>query len=218
MDFPPKVVASVTSIEEAKDAKKLGTDIIEVRVDLLHGDALSAVESIFSLGVPLIITVRPEYEGGRFKGSDRERVEIFGSLAQYAAFIDVELKARTLDDIISTTKGTDALPIVSYHNFKKTPSNAEMLRALDRCAGKGGIAKLAVMPHSLYDVLRLYEVTIKAKRPCCTIAMGMLGKHSRIMAPVYGSVLTYGYVKKPVAPGQMRVDKIIEGLHLLGLR
>lgn len=119
MDFPPKVVASVTSIEEAKDAKKLGTDIIEVRVDLLHGDALSAVESIFSLGVPLIITVRPEYEGGRFKGSDRERVEIFGSLAQYAAFIDVELKARTLDDIISTTKGTDALPIVSYHNFKK---------------------------------------------------------------------------------------------------
>lgn len=74
------------------------------------------------------------------------------------------------------------------------------------------------MPHSLNDVLRLYEVTIKAKRPCCTIAMGMLGKHSRIMAPVYGSVLTYGYVKKPVAPGQMRVDKIIEGLHLLGLR
>lgn len=218
MDFPPKVVASVVSPEEAKEAKALGADIIEVRVDLLHGDALQAAESIYSLGVPLIITVRPEYEGGHYKGSEHDRVAIFEKLMPYAAFIDVELKARTLDEIIVAVKGTDVLPIVSSHDFKKTPSNAIMLRTIDRCLKKGGIAKLAVTPHSLADVLRVYEVTLKAKRPACTIAMGLHGRHSRIMAPVYGSVLTYGYVEKPVAPGQMRVDKIVEGLKLLGLR
>lgn len=218
MDFPPKVVASVVSPEEAKEAKALGADIIEVRVDLLHDDALPAVESIYSLGVPLIITIRPEYEGGHYKGSDRDRVAIFEKLMPYAAFIDVELKARTLDEIVRTTKGTEVLPIVSSHDFKKTPSNAIMLRTINRSLKKGSIAKLAVTPHSLADVLRVYEVTLKVKKPVCTIAMGLTGRHSRIMAPVYGSVLTYGYVKKPVAPGQMRVDKIVEGLALLGLR
>lgn len=218
MDFPPKVVASVVSPEEAKEANALGADIIEVRVDLLHGDALPAAENIYSLGLPLIITVRPEYEGGRYKGSDRDRVAIFEELMPYAAFIDVELKARTLDEIVRKTKGTEVLPIVSSHDFKKTPSNAIMLRIINRCHKKGGIAKLAVTPHGLADVLRVYEVTLKANKPACTIAMGLTGRHSRIMAPVYGSVLTYGYVKKPVAPGQMRVDKIVEGLALLGLR
>jgi 3-dehydroquinate dehydratase-1 len=48
--------------------------------------------------------------------------------------------------------------------------------------------------------------------------MGDMGMHARLVAPVYGSLFTYGYVRKPVAPGQMRVDKIIEGLGLLGLR
>ena len=67
-------------------------------------------------------------------------------------------------------------------------------------------------------VLGLFEATLSAKRPVCTIAMGEIGAHSRIIAPVYGSLLTYGYVRKPVAPGQMRVDQVLEGLRLLGLR
>jgi 3-dehydroquinate dehydratase-1 len=48
--------------------------------------------------------------------------------------------------------------------------------------------------------------------------MGSLGLHSRICAPVYGSLLTYGYVRRPVAPGQIRVDRLLEGLKILGLR
>jgi len=47
--------------------------------------------------------------------------------------------------------------------------------------------------------------------------MGNIGKHSRIMAPIYGSLLTYGYVRNPVAPGQMRVDEIRKWLNLMGL-
>ena len=77
---------------------------------------------------------------------------------------------------------------------------------------------MAVKPANLKDVLWLLEATLMAERPVCAIAMGEIGAHSRIMAPVYGSQFTYGYVRKPVAPGQMRVDRIIEGLKLLGLR
>ncbi|MCD1294390.1 type I 3-dehydroquinate dehydratase [Methanocella sp. CWC-04] len=219
MDFPPKVVASITSMEEAIEAIGLGADIVEVRVDLSTEKPLPMIEGIYEdLKCGIIATIRPVYEGGNFKGPDADRIKIFKELAPFVDFIDVELRASNIDDILETLEGTDALPIVSYHDFEKTPSNDEMLDIIDRSSQKGGYAKLAVMPKSFHDVLRLYEVTLVSKRPVCTIAMGEIGQHSRIMSCVYGSSLTYGYVRRPVAPGQMRVDRIKEGLKILGLR
>jgi 3-dehydroquinate dehydratase-1 len=218
MEFPPKVVASITSMDEAKEAVALGADIIEARVDLSPEEPQRLVDGVYRLNKPVIVTIRPAWEGGAFKGSDRERAKLFKSLIPVADFIDVELRAENVDELVALTEGTDALSIVSYHDFEKMPSKKEMLDIIVRCHEKGDIAKLAAKPASLRDVLRLFEVTLKSKRPICTIAMGEVGAHSRIVAPVYGSLLTYGYVRKPVAPGQMRVDKILKGLKLLGLR
>ncbi len=213
-----KVVASVTSLDEAKEAVALGADVIEARVDLAAEEPQLLVESMDGLDKPLIVTIRPTWEGGAFKGSDGERAHIFKKLIPVADYIDVELRAKNIDEIVSLTEGSGALSIVSYHDFEKTPSKKEMFDILARCREKGDVAKLAVMPGSLQDVLALFEVTLKAQKPVCTIAMGDTGMHSRLMAPIYGSLFTYGYVRKPVAPGQMRVDKIIEGLQILGLR
>lgn len=218
MDFPPKVVASVTSPEEAKEAVALGADVIEVRVDLADDEPEILVEEIYRLDRPIIVTIRPEWEGGRFKGSDSERASMFKALIPFADYIDVELRAGNAGEIAALTEGSEAMSIVSYHDFEKTPSTDEMLDIVARCQAKGDVAKLAVMPQSLEDVLKLYHVLLKSKRPVCAIAMGDTGMHSRIMAPVYGSLLTYGYVRKPVAPGQMRIDRILEGLRVLGLR
>lgn len=218
MDFPPKVVASVTSLEEAKEALELGADVIEIRVDLAPGDPQTLVESIYRLDHPIIVTIRPTWEGGAFKGTDEERAELFKKLIPFADYIDVELRAKNIDEIIALTEGSDAISIVSYHDFKKTPPKKELFDIIAQCHEKGNVAKIAVMPGSLREVLVLFEVTLKAKRLVCAIAMGDIGKHSRIIAPVYGSLLTYGYVRKPVAPGQMRVDEILEGLRIIGLR
>ena len=219
MDFPPKVVASVTTKDDAREAVALGADIVEVRVDLVGSDGVALVEGIYyDLGCPLIVTIRPPFEGGKFAGSDAERVRLFKELAPYADFIDVELRAENLDELIATIQGTDAVPIVSYHDFDRTPSNEEMLSIINRSVEKGAIAKLAVTPKDMTDVLRLLEVTLVSKRPVCTISMGSIGQHSRLVAPVYGSLLTYGYVRRPVAPGQIRVDQLLEGLRILGLR
>jgi len=45
--------------------------------------------------------------------------------------------------------------------------------------------------------------------------MGEKGKHSRVIAPVYGSVMTYGYVDTPTAPGQLKVDELKKILKML---
>jgi 3-dehydroquinate dehydratase I len=219
MDVPPKVVAVASSRAEAEEAVRLGADLIEVRVDLVDDDPVSLVKSLYhDLDAPLIITIRPEFEGGRFHGGDDERLRLFKELAPYAGYIDVELRAKKADDIVSVVKGTDALSIVSYHDFENTPSVDEMVEIIKRCHEKGDIAKIAVMPHDLDDVLRLYEASLKSQMPFCSISMGDVGMHSRIMACVYGSIFTYGCVGEPVAPGQMRVDKLLQGLKLLGLR
>ena len=82
------------------------------------------------------------------------------------------------------------------------------------------IAKLAVMPHSMKDVLNLLKVTLDAKeagRAVCTIAMGKLGKHTRVIAPFYGSILTYASVESSMsaAPGQLPVDELKKIMELL---
>jgi 3-dehydroquinate dehydratase I len=219
MAFPPQVVASITSRDDAREAASLGADLVEIRVDLIESDPLELVESVYrDARCPIIVTIRPGFEGGKFTGSEEERLKLFKVLAPYARFVDVELRAPQVEKLAATVKGTDAVPIVSYHDFESTPPDAEMLSIIDRCLEKGAIAKLAVMPQDMTDVLRLLEVTLVSKRPVCTIAMGSLGMHSRIVAPVYGSLLTYGYVRRPVAPGQIRVDRLLEGLKILGLR
>jgi 3-dehydroquinate dehydratase-1 len=218
MEFSPKVVASVKSLDEAKEAVALGADVIEARVDLAAEEPQLFVENVDELDKPLIVTIRPTWEGGAFKGNDGERAHLFKKLMPAADYIDVELRAKNVDELVSLTKGSGALSIVSYHDFKKTPSKKDMLNILARCREKGDVAKLAVMPGGPRDVLALFEATLEARKPVCTIAMGEIGMHSRLVASVYGSLFTYGYVREPVAPGQMRVDKIIEGLGLLGLR
>jgi len=82
-------------------------------------------------------------------------------------------------------------------------------------AAGADVAKLAVMPNSLEDVHRILEVTLHADAAVCTLAMGEIGRHSRVVAPLYGSVMTYGYVGKATAPGQLRVDELKYILNLI---
>jgi 3-dehydroquinate dehydratase-1 len=82
------------------------------------------------------------------------------------------------------------------------------------------IAKLAVMPHSMRDTLDLLELALDARnagRTVCTIAMGKFGKHTRAIAPLYGSVLTYASVEISMssAPGQLPVDELKKVMELL---
>ena len=82
------------------------------------------------------------------------------------------------------------------------------------------IAKLAVMPHSMRDVLDLLRASLDTREvggAVCAIAMGRLGKHTRVIAPFYGSVLTYAAVEGSVsaAPGQFQVDEVKKTMELL---
>lgn len=209
LELDKSIVASIgkNSIESAIKAKKLGADILELRIDLM--DDMHKLPDLRKLGLPVIITNRMKQEGGVWEGSEEKRIQKLLSMLPGADAVDIELCAEKIDEVVKKAKITGKTVIISTHDFQRTPENDVMLGIIRESQEAGAdVAKLAVMPQSFEDVLRLLEVTLLSKGKVCTIAMGDIGKHSRIIAPIYGSVMSYGYVDVPTALGQLRVDEL----------
>jgi 3-dehydroquinate dehydratase-1 len=215
MKLKPRIVAvlgknAVRDVQQASEA-----DMMEVRLDLVEGDPLEVMRSIRSAtSLPLIATNRWSVEGGAFRGTEKERIDLLIQASEYADFVDIELRTELKDELLGRI---DKPAIVSYHDFTRMPSPEELRSTFREISETGAsIAKIAVTPGRLRDNLTLLEILLKANTPLCMIAMGELGRHMRAIAPIYGSVLTYGYVSEATAPGQMSVRELKQLQTLLG--
>lgn len=213
MILTPKVVAVLGSgaLQDLPAAEY--ADMIELRLDLVEEEPLETLRALRRATTrPIIATCRPIYEGGRFEGEEVERLELLAEASEHASLVDIELRAQ------GRLRVSRPL-IVSYHDFSGTPSREKMEGIIrDMMDAGAAIAKLAVTPSSLEDNLLILEMLLGSEAPLCMIAMGPLGRHMRAIAPLYGSLLTYGYVSQPAAPGQMRVDELVEAMRLLSIR
>ena len=218
-------------LETSRKAAEIGANVLEIRLDLLGiSDLEIAAETIRKIksetGLPVILTNRSSKEGGKWEGKEAERIEILINLLPLKDgpdAVDIELSTRIeeRDRVVKTAKACGKTVIVSSHDFSKTPAFQEMKTIFEEAFLAGAdIAKLAVMPHSTRDVLDLLRAALDATEAggaVCAIAMGKLGKHTRVIAPFYGSVLTYAAVEGEVsaAPGQFQVDEVKKIMELL---
>jgi 3-dehydroquinate dehydratase I len=209
-----RIVATLgkDALRDAPLASK--ADMIEVRLDLIDGDPLETIRSVrSSTNLPLIATNRRREEGGYFKGSEAQRVDLLLEACEFADYVDIELNAKLRSEIISRTSKP---AIVSYHDFKGLPRQTELKSILHEISSTGAaIAKIAVTPSSLKDNLMLLELLLESDMPLCVIAMGEIGRHLRAVAPIYGSALTYCYVSEAVAPGQMSLGDLKIAMKIL---
>jgi 3-dehydroquinate dehydratase-1 len=197
-------------------------DLIEWRVDFFgaiadQGQVLAAAAQLRALagGTPIVFTRRALHEGGEPIPVDEETV-----VALYAAvcasgavdFVDYELSQaehhRRRVRAVSQAHGVAM--IVSCHDFVGTPASSEMLETLLRSEREGAdVAKLAVMPRSPSDVLRLLDTTLQANAalriPLITMSMGSLGAVSRVCGWQYGSSVTFAVGHQVSAPGQIPI-------------
>jgi 3-dehydroquinate dehydratase-1 len=189
-------------------------DVIELRLDLVEDDPLRTLKDLKeATTLPIIATNRWNMEGGQFEGSERERSLILLEASDFADYVDIELRAEFRDSLLEKICKP---AIISYHNFFCTPSNEELRLILDEISEtRAEIAKIAVTPKSLKDNLSILNLLIEADKPLCMIAMGNLGKHLRVISPFYGSVLTFGYVSQPTAPGQMSIFELNQAFELI---
>jgi 3-dehydroquinate dehydratase-1 len=102
---------------------------------------------------------------------------------------------------------TDVL--VSWHDFKKTPSMNELLHIQKDMTKFSKNVKIVTTAKSLVDstkIMSLYDP--ESKINLIAFCMGEIGRHSRILCLYLGSPFTYVSLGKPIAPGQFSLDEV----------
>ncbi|ACV24838.1 type I 3-dehydroquinate dehydratase [Methanocaldococcus fervens] len=211
------------NVEEAiKTAKKYLeiADIVEFRVDMLK--EVSEEDIAEFAKYPSIITVRPEWEGGYWRGSDEERLNLIKKAIECnAKFVDIELREEKNREIVKFRDeiGSKTKIIISYHDFEKTPSKEVLDDIVKKALSIGDIAKFATMANNKEDVLNILEVINKYSGKIIGIGMGENGKLTRILGVYFGSILTFAsYKGKSSAPGQVDIETLKEIWKLMNLK
>ncbi len=198
--------------ERVKEAKDKGADIVELRVDQFGRTEteyiLDLVRTAKERKLKVILTVRSPEEGGR---EVKNRREIFERVAPECDYADVELSSRDLIIPVrnSVIKGGGRL-IVSFHNFDMTPASWILREIMREGHRYGGIPKISVKANSYEDVARLLCVGSKEKYDKILIAMGDVGKISRLAGFIFGSVISYASLGESLAPGQLPLEEMVK--------
>ena len=188
------------------------SEYAEVRFDFLEIEQIPDVLEIIKEDLNRIVcTLRPKTEGGRFYGNEKERIAILKLIAEYNPFLlDIEFntlkKNESLKKYLNSTK---TRILVSWHDFKKTPKSAELVKKMNQMKRISTNVKIVSTARSTEDSTRMLELySKKGKTNLISFAMGDFGRISRILCLHLGSPYTYVSLGKAIASGQFSVDEI----------
>jgi 3-dehydroquinate dehydratase-1 len=213
----PLVVGTLSSLagKFPPPRQKVDCDVVEVRLDKTGPppDWLERCREIQDRGWPVLLTIRLKNEGGAWNDGDARRLPLFEQGLYELAGADVEWRSNIVHRVAILAKRLRKICVISYHDLNKTPP-AEKLAAIILEAQKlASIVKIATRLNNPADeaTLRLL-LAHRWKRPLCLIGMGPAWTHTRLSFPQLGSCLTYGYLDKPAAPGQMPAAELARQL------
>ena len=201
-------IISETTEKAIKDMNRAApfADLIEIRADYIRDPDLKKILSAKKR--PVIITIMPKHENGKFEGSEEERTALLQQAIDLGAdYVDINLGCPGLASLLKNRKTTKA--IVSYHSFKDTPHDLYSIYSSLQAAG-ADIAKIATFANRLSDNLKMFDLLRKCEDNIIGICMGELGEISRVLAPLYGSYLTFASLEKgqESAPGQIPAETL----------
>ena len=202
--------------------------------------ALSLLPRALTAGLPILLTVRTGFEGGQVEITEDDYAEAVRALIAGATgvevgdgtaaaagvesgvpgaaasgvpvAIDVEIDRADSGSLIASAREAGVPVVASHHNFEATDSAERLLATFTAMSEAGAdVAKVAMMPQTPADVLRLLEATSTADAssaaPVLGISMGPLGRTSRIMGADFGSCATFAQIGQASAPGQ--IDAVV---------
>jgi len=187
------------------------SDYAELRFDFLNPNLVpDALQQIKKDLRKCVCTLRPVSEGGKFSGSEKNRISIMKLIAEYNPFLlDIELnslsKNKNLQRYLKST-GTDIL--LSWHNFKQTPDTSVLKKKLVQMKKFSNNIKIVTMAKSVNDATRVLSLYKNNNTKLIAFSMGNYGRISRILCLFLGSPYTYVSLGKPIAPGQFSVDEV----------
>ena len=184
-------------------ANRAYIDIAELRVDLLDEKEQERASLFPSMvDIPVILTLRRVQDGGRCSLSERHRRQILLSALEGGfAYVDIEEDIKR-NEVESAARERGVKIIRSFHDFDGMPE--DIYSRIYRLSERGDIAKAAVTPHSISDVLTLFRISDELKGvDKIIIGMGDWGIPTRILYRRVGSLLTFASASDAVAPGQI---------------
>jgi 3-dehydroquinate dehydratase-1 len=226
MEFDSLVLAAATADLDDEPAAREDADAVEFRMDLAT-DPLAALDDYDGV-LPIIATNRDPAEGGEADGSEGERLAVLEAASAHGAVeaVDIELASLREDrgaTAATTARANDARVVASVHDFQTTPSTARLDELLATAADYGDVGKAAVTATEPGDALRVLSATHAATERgerVATMAMGEAGRHTRVVAPLYGAKIGYAPVDpaEATAPGQYDLATLADLIERLGGR
>jgi len=196
------------------DSLSSNADFIEIRFDYFDKSKTNEIlEFVLDNKERTVFTCRATDEGGKYTGSEEDRVTTLRRLAaSRPMFLDVEYNTMTAnDDLIDQFTAQNCDTLVSWHNFDLTPSTAELSTLLNKMKHYSANVKIVTMAKNASDnlrVLKLYEVAKKANINLITFCMGEHGVLSRVLCTYAGAPFTYASLTDAVAPGQLTLKQM----------
>ena len=189
------------------------SDYVELRFDFMEPSKVPLALSLSKKDMKkCICTLRPKSGGGKFSGSEKNRLSILKLIAEYDPYLlDVEYSTiKKNKDLRQYLKRAKTNLLVSWHDFKKTPNSNSLKNMLNKMSKFSRNIKIVTTAKSIADamkVLSLYKDLPKDSK-LIAFAMGDYGRMSRILCTHIGSPYTYVSLGKPVAPGQFSLDEV----------
>lgn len=216
----PRVAVALSDADvrdEARKVRKL-VDVFELRIDRFSRHEPPFVTEVTAVArgfnVPLLATVRAAAEGGASELSEAERLAILRAVVASVDAVDIELHATIRGEVVDLYHRHRKSVIVSFHDFERTPSYDELVSLVQSGKAAGAdIVKLATTAQGRTDLDRLLGL-LRAHRDqnLILIAMGREGVASRVFFPLFGSLLTWGFLDREGAPGQLPLRDLVDEL------
>lgn len=206
-----------------KEIKKalMESDYVEIRLDFLKPNQIPFCLTISKKYLKrCICTVRPISEGGKFRGTEKERISILKLVSEFEPYLlDVEYNTlRKNQDLQKYLKSTTTNILVSWHDFVKTPNDQSLKIIFQKMSKFSNNIKMVTTAKTIGDTIRVLSLyrNIPKKFNLISFAMGDYGRMSRILCTKLGSPYTYVSLGKPIAPGQFSLKEMKNILTLEG--
>ena len=110
--------------------------------------------------------------------------------------------------------------ILSFHNFQSTPAQDVLSQRFAQAQQLGAdVAKVAVMPQRLEDVLSVLGATLDSSQklniPVVSMSMGGYGSLTRLFGGAFGSAMSFAVGAAASAPGQVPIEDLNKVLEIL---
>jgi 3-dehydroquinate dehydratase-1 len=207
-------------------------DLLEWRVDFFQeiGNTAAVVTLAGELrqaagGIPVLFTRRSIKEGGEpIPLSEDQVVALIEAVcaSRTVELVDFEMNNDPIHiaQVREASKTNGIGLVLSFHNFQSTPSQDVLSQRFAQAQQLGAdVAKIAVMPQRLEDVLSVLGATLESSQtldiPLVSMSMGGYGSLTRLFGYAFGSAMSFVVGAATSAPGQVPIEDMNTVLEIL---